>query len=108
MYAANLQWVPVPSHPLTYLDRRTLKKERSKEKKEIKFTQIQRIPRKRGYKKKCVFISWIVPFYKKYTYGVINDISELDPLPGLVGLIKVASMRVQPSPLNPQHSGRNN
>ena len=42
---------------------------------------------------------------KEYTHGGINDMSVLDPLPGDVGFIKVVSMRVQPSPLNPQLPG---
>lgn len=36
------------------------------------------------------------------TYGGIRDISVLEPLPGLVGFIKVVSIRVHPSPLKPQ------
>ena len=36
------------------------------------------------------------------TYGGIKDISVLDPLPGEVGLTRVVSISVQPSPLNPQ------
>lgn len=36
------------------------------------------------------------------TYGGIKEISVLDPLPGLVGFRKVVSIRVHPSPLNPQ------
>jgi len=42
------------------------------------------------------------PEVTENAWGGINDISVLDPLPGLVGLIKVVSMRVQLSPLNPQ------
>lgn len=36
------------------------------------------------------------------SYGGINDMSVLDPLPGLVGFRKVVSMSVHPSPLKPQ------
>lgn len=36
------------------------------------------------------------------TYGGMREISVLEPLPGDVGLTKVVSMRVQPSPLKPQ------
>lgn len=71
---------------------------------ENKFTQIQRLLRKHGYKE-SVFISRIIPLKKKHTHGGINDISALDPLPGLVGLTKVISMRVQPSPLSRQVPG---
>ena len=35
------------------------------------------------------------------TYGVIKEISVLDPLPGVVGLLSVVSISVQPSPLSP-------
>ena len=36
------------------------------------------------------------------TYGGISEISVLEPEPGLVGLIRVVSTSVQPSPLSPQ------
>ena len=45
-------------------------------------------------------------FLEIFTHGEINDISVLDPLPGLVGLIKVVSTIVQPSPKVPQLPGR--
>lgn len=35
-------------------------------------------------------------------YGGIREISELEPLPGVVGFCSVVSTSVQPSPLNPQ------
>lgn len=35
-------------------------------------------------------------------YGGIREMSELDPLPGVVGFCSVVSTSVQPSPLNPQ------
>ena len=103
---SDSQSAPVPSHPLKYLSRRILIKRTQQKIKEDKITQIQRLLRKRG-SKKSEFISQINPFFKKkkQTHGSINDISLLDPLPGLVGLIKVVSTRVQPSPLNPQLPG---
>ncbi len=39
---------------------------------------------------------------KGVSYGGINEISVLDPLPAVVGFTNVVSMRVQPSPLRPQ------
>lgn len=36
------------------------------------------------------------------TYGEIKEISVDEPEPGLVGLIKVVSSKVHPSPLKPQ------
>ena len=41
-----------------------------------------------------------------HTHGAINDISVLDPLPGVVGLTKVVSIRVHFSPLSPQPPGK--
>jgi len=40
------------------------------------------------------------------TYGEIREISALEPLPGAVGFCRVASTRVQLSPLKPQFPER--
>jgi hypothetical protein len=70
----------------------------------LEITSIQRLLRKCDWKKSMI-ISQNIPFEKKHTHGGINEISVLDPLPGLVGFLKVVSMRVQPSPLNPHFPG---
>jgi len=93
----DIQSVPAPSHPLKYL---WIKVNR------LKTSETRNSPEARGNRESVT--GRFDPIYnglmlgESETYGGIREISALEPLPAVVGFCRVASTRVQPSPLKPQ------